>query len=429
MIRPIVTTRRHSRRLVWASALLAGPVACLFPQLASAQDSVQRGSNISVMERPRPGYEATGIRAGGFVAYPSLTLRTEYDDNLFARPDAVSDTIFTVQPSLEIRSDWGRHAAGLSLDADLKRHDRFKSEDTDAWKVAGTGRVDVSRDFIVRGQASVADRVEPRNTTAFSVESVEPIEYGIETAGVTASKDFNRVRVVGRANFARYDYRNGRDVAGTVVEQDYRDHDEFETGLKVAYAVSPIAAVFVDGGLQKMDYDLFQGHERDSDGVTALVGIDMEITRLVSGEVSVGYIKQSFDDPTFKDIANPHYRVRLDWYPTQLITVGLTATQRVTDSPLSSSPAYLSRAVELKADYELLRNLILSGQIHGADQDYRGIDRHDRRYGGVLSANYLVNRTLGVSLRYNYETLSSSGASRGRDFDDNSISLALVFQR
>jgi hypothetical protein len=85
--------------------------------------------------------------------------------------------------------------------------------------------------------------------------------------------------------------------------------------------------------------------------------------------------------------------------------------------------------VEIKADYELLRNLIISGQIHGADQDYRGIDRQDRRYGANLSANYLVNRTLGVSLRYNYETLSSSGANRGRDFDDNSISLALVLRR
>ncbi len=426
---PIVTLRRLSRRLGWAAAIFPAVAACLLPQIACAQESFQRGANVGVMDRPRPGYEALGLRASGFIAYPSVTVRAERDDNLFARPDAVSDTIVTVSPSLEVRSDWGRHAAGLSLNADLRRHDRFKSEDTDTWSVAGTGRADIRHDTTLNAQASFAERVEPRTSAAYTVESVEPIEYSTGIVGLTASKTLSRVQVVGRAELSRYNYRNGRSAAGTVVDENYRDHDEFETGVKVAFAVSPTAAVFVDGGYQKMDYDPFQGRERDSDGVTALVGIDMEITRLITGEVSVGYIKQSFNDPAYKDIAHPHYRVRLAWYPTQLITVGITATQRVTDSPLPSSPAYLSRAVELKADYELLRNLILSGQIRGADQDYRGIDRHDRRYGGTLSANYLLNRAVGVSLRYRYETLSSSGASRGRDFDDNSFSLALVFQR
>jgi hypothetical protein len=258
---------------------------------------------------------------------------------------------------------------------------------------------------------------------------VEPIEYREDVVGLTGSKAFSRVKLVGRAELTRYDYQNGRDVIGAVVEQNYRDHTEFETGVKVAYAVSPATAIFVDGGVQQMDYDPFEGRERDSNGLTALVGVDMEITRLITGEASVGYIKQSFDDPAYTDVANPHYRLRLNWYPTELITVGITATQRVTDSPLSSSPAYLARTVEIKADYELLRNLIISGQIHSADQDYRGIDRRDRRHGGGLSANYLLNRSVEASLRYKYERLSSSGASRGGDFDDNSISLALVFQR
>jgi len=187
--------------------------------------------------------------------------------------------------------------------------------------------------------------------------------------------------------------------------------------------------LFVEVGAQQMNYDETSPVNRDSKGVTALAGVDWEITRLITGEASVGYIHQTFDDGSYDDVSNPHYRVRLNWYPTPLITVGLTATQRVTDSPLADSPAFVARTVELRADYELLRNLIISGQILGTDQDYRGIDRNDRRYGVGLSANYLLNRTVGIGLRYKYETLESSGESRGTDFDDQSLSLALILQR
>ena len=70
-----------------ARASLVAGLLVLCPHVASAQDALfKRGENVGVLERPRPGYEALGIRAGGFIVYPSLTLRAEYDDNLFARP-------------------------------------------------------------------------------------------------------------------------------------------------------------------------------------------------------------------------------------------------------------------------------------------------------------------------------------------------------
>lgn len=421
----------HSRTtLRMTGAGLVGALLVASPQIAAAQDALfKRGENVGVLERPRPGYEALGVRAGGFIVYPSLTLRAEYDDNLFARPDAESDTILTTTPSLDVRSNWPRHSLTVAADANLRRHDRFKSEDTDTWSLVGQGRVDVSRDTTLTGRASFADRVEPRTSATSAVESVEPIQYREDMASVVATHQLSRVKLVGRAELARYDYSDGEDAAGGVIDEDYRDRSEIDVRAKVAYAHSPSTAFFVEAGAQQMRYEGSDGPDRDSEGFTALAGVDLELTRLITGELSVGYIHQTFNDPAYGDISNPHYRVRVDWYPTPLITVGLTATQRVNDSPLAEAPAFLARTVEVKADYELLRNLIISGQIHGADGDYRGIDRRDRRYGGSLSANYLMNRTVGVSMRYKYETLSSSGASQGRDFDDQSISLALVFQR
>lgn len=417
---------------VRAVLLVLGTVsAILSANGARAQEDplFKRGENVGVLERARPGYEALGVRAGGFVLYPKVTFRVERDDNVFAQTDAVADTIYSVAPELELQSDWPRHAASVNLEANLRRYDKYDSENADTWSLSGKGRVDVSRRTTVDVRAGHAERIEARTMGAYAVDPAEPIQFSTDNIAVVARQEFGRARLVATAELAKVDFDDGTEPGGIVIDQDYRDRTEAEVSAKLAYAVSPATAFFVEVGAQQMSYDETAPVNRDSQGMTALAGVDWEITRLITGEASVGYIHQSFDDSTYDDVSNPHYRLRLNWYPTPLITVGVTATQRVTDSSLVDSPAFVSRTVELKADYELLRNLIISGQIQGVDQDYRGIDRNDRRYGAGLSANYLLNRTVGVSLRYKYDTLESSGVSRGRDFDDQSMSLALILQR
>jgi len=429
MLQAISSFRTLAAAALGLLSAFGGASAAMAQAQAAAPPLFDRGENISVLERPRPGYEALGIRAGGFILYPKATFRVEYDDNVYAQPNAVSDTIYSLAPELELRSDWPRHAAAVNLEANLRRYDKYSSEDADTWSIAGRGRIDVSRRTRVDLRASHANRVEPRTQGAYAVDPAEPIQFRTDTVAVVGRQEFGRARLVATAELSKFDYDDGFEPGGNVIDQDYRDRTETEVSAKLAYAVSPATAFFVEVGAQQMSYDETAPVNRDSQGVTALAGVDWEITRLVTGEASVGYIHQSFDDSSYDDVSNPHYRLRLNWYPTQLITVGVTATQRVTDSPLVDSPAFVSRTVEVKADYELLRNLIISGQILGTDQDYRGIDRNDRRYGVGLSANYLLNRTVGVSLRYKYDTLESSGAERGRDFDDQSVSLALTLQR
>lgn len=414
--------------LACATWLVAGSA---FAQTAQAAQNLQadRTGNVAVLDRPRPDYEATGVRLGGFVAYPRVTVRAAYDDNVFAAPNARGDSIGSLAPAFSIRSDWPRHAVSLSADADLRRYDKFSSEDSNAWAVAGQGRLDVSHDSQVVVALSGGERIEPRTAAVSNVETEKPVRYGVEDATVKASRDFNRVKVAGTVEVSRQDYRDAHDLAGGVVDEDYRDHTQTDGTVKVSYAVSPASAFFVEGGLRRLDYGRVDGRTRDSHGTTVLMGVDREITRLIVGELSVGYLRQAFDDAFYRPVEKFHYRARLTWYPTPLVTVGVTATQSVDDSALRDVPGVLSQTAQINADYELLRNVIISGQISGSDQKYRGVDRHDRRLGSGLSVNYLANRTVGLSFRYKFNRLASSGARQGKDFQDNTLSLALVLQR
>jgi hypothetical protein len=73
--------------------------------------------------------------------------------------------------------------------------------------------------------------------------------------------------------------------------------------------------------------------------------------------------------------------------------------------------------------------VILTAAVEGNWMDYRGIERHDDRYSGQLSATWLLNRSVGIALQVSHASQHSYGVARGRSFDDTSVGLALTLQR
>lgn len=59
----------------------------------------------SVMERARPGYDAAGIRAGGFMVYPTASVTESYNDNIYATPaNETGDLITTLAAGVAVNS-------------------------------------------------------------------------------------------------------------------------------------------------------------------------------------------------------------------------------------------------------------------------------------------------------------------------------------
>src|SRR5690606_4765722 len=101
---------------------------------------------VSVQERPRPGYDALGLRAGAFQVYPRLTARIDHQDNIFASDDRpVDDMVYALQPEVSLRSDWSRHALSADAQASVVRHAEVRSEDSTTWSAGLNGRLDVGR--------------------------------------------------------------------------------------------------------------------------------------------------------------------------------------------------------------------------------------------------------------------------------------------
>jgi hypothetical protein len=403
-------------------------------QSGEAYSNFKRDRNVSVRQRPHPGYEALGLREGAFMVWPKLNTTVEYNNNIFATDGGEqSDTIFHVSPEVDLTSQWSRHQLDAYARATINRYVDHTTEDTEDYSVGASGRLDVLRTAQINGGLNWNQLTEPR-TSAASLGQAKPVQYQLTSSYLSGAREFNRLRLSGRFDAQNFLYLS---ETGNRPQSD-RDRTLYVFTGRADYAVSPDTAVFVQVAGNTRDYRLqaspsvlatYPGfQDRDSSGVEALVGANFEISALWRGEVGVGYLNQSYDNKAFKDISGFGARAQVEWFPTQLTTVTFTGSRTVEDAGITGSSGYLSTNIGAQVDHELLRNVILSAQAAYGKDDYRGIDRNDERYTAGISATYLVNRSVGVTVGYNHFQQDSKGLAGSGQFSVDKVGATLTLQ-
>jgi hypothetical protein len=421
----------------YAQEVSAGGIQLISTELISHDTnsvdstSYDRGRNVSVRERPRPDYQADGIHWGGFMIYPKVNLSGTYDDNIFAlQSRAVGDSIFNVSPEIDIQSTWSRNALSAYVRASQDVYAKNSTEDATQYATGLAGRFDFG-DSTLTGGVDYGHFVLPRFASNNVGFSIHPIPYDYAALDAQLAHEFTRLRVSVRVDDQIYDYQNGTTPAGAVVfEQDQNRNVVTVTG-KAEFAVSPDTAVYLTaaGNNRAYQFDLpTLDFARDSNGYEVDAGANFDITHLVRGEVQVGYLEQTYLSPQFKPIQGPTAKVAVEWFPTQLTTVTVQGSRFVGDAGVIGSAGYLGSVIGIQVDHELLRNLILTATGSASYDQYNGVDRNDTIDGAGVSANWLLNRHLGLTLAYNFADQRSVGTVRGADFNDNRVSLSAVVQ-
>ena len=298
---------------VSAVALLA--VLCavaVSPVLAQDADSLP-----DVADR----YEGTGMHAGSFWLLPTLESGLFYDSNIYARNRNIRDGIGTyVAPRLELHSDWGLHELNVELGA--SQYVYFDDPELNKTNVDGSidGRIDLRRDLVLLGGVKGGHFEQGLGDTNTNSLAAEPTRHEEGEAWASINKAFNRLSVSVGGGYHFYDYHDVDSILGGVIDQDFRDGDVFETGGRVSYAISPGTRVFGDFRYNWRDY---RGGGADSDGWRGLTGLEFEMSRLMRGEIGVGYMEQYYG--AGPDSSGISYHAGLTWNPTPLMTVKLDA--------------------------------------------------------------------------------------------------------
>ena len=412
-----------------ASTILVTGVGAASAQVMDTQS--QR--NVGVLDRPRPDYDAAGLRAGAFIILPRLTTTLDFDDNIYAGSTAkTSDTVVLLQPEVTVRSDWSRNMIEGYARATFNEYASHSSENTTEFEVRGDGRYDIAEDSNLNAGVRYARLMEPRYLSTTTQDVRHPVQYDLSGLNFGGVDTFNRLRLIGNVQLLQYSYDNAQNLLGQSVLEKDRDRTEWvETG-RVEYAYSPDTALFVSGSLNQRNYRLQPPaalFDRTSSGYDLTAGARVDLSHLARGEFAVGYLNQDYNSSVFQSVSGLSLHGKVDFFATPLTTVTLVADRAVGDAADPRSSGYLTTNGGVEVDHELMRNVILLAKASYGHDEYKGIQRTDDRWNARLGATYLVNRNVGVSVYYDYVDISSSGNDRINSYKVNKLLVSLVLQR
>ena len=385
-----------------------------------------------VLDRPRPDYQALGIDAAGFQIFPSLTVTPEYDDNIFVTTDDKrGDLITNIAPAVQARSNWSRDEVDAFANVSSNLYASHSTEDTTDYSVGASGRLDILTQSNVSGGFSFGTVTQPRTSEDTIGSADSPVQYKQASANIAGTQTLNRVQFSEGFNFQRITYDNTQDFFGNPIELSTLDSNVYQVFGRADYALSPQVALFVSGQVNDRRYDELPpvaSFDRDSSGYETTVGADFDITRLVRGQVQVGYLNQDYTSSAFHTVSGPVVHASVAYYFSGLTTFTVTADRSVIDAVDPIAVSFLQTRGGFQVDHELLRNVLLSGRFSYETDDFTGEQRDDRRVSASGSVTYLLNRHLGLTGEYSFLNEDSSGASRIGNYAVNVVSLSLVFQ-
>ncbi|ESQ81405.1 hypothetical protein AEAC466_21485, partial [Asticcacaulis sp. AC466] len=237
----------------------------------------------------------------------------------------------------------------------------------------------------------------------------------------------NRIRMTGVLNYSKLNFFDVRDANGNILPQNGRDFSTTGFSGRLDYAISPSVAVYGSYSGNSRDYQS-SSVNRNSHGYSAAVGTNFEITSLMRGEVEVGHLEQKYKNSAFKPASGTFVNGKVEYFPTQLMTVTLSNRSSVQETPDIGVSSFLSNNTNLRIDYELLRPLLLHASYGLISDDYKGEDRTDRRTSFELGARYMMSRRVSFQGQYQYSKNDSTGSAGIPGYVDNLFRISLVLQ-
>ena len=174
-------------------------------QLPQAQQ-LQYGETVT--SRQRPELDPLGIRAAGFLIYPSLAVGEQYNDNIFADDtEEVDDFITFIRPGVWVNSDWNNHALNFRADANIGKYADNGDEDFEDYAFGTDGRLDITRNQSLFTNALYSHLHQNRGDPD-DPQGRNQGEYDLYTITGGYNHTFNRLSVTLEGTGTHYDYDN-----------------------------------------------------------------------------------------------------------------------------------------------------------------------------------------------------------------------------
>jgi hypothetical protein len=364
-----------------------------------------------------------GDYAGSFLVKSAVELRGGYDTNPARTSAPRGSPVYVVAPEFVAFSDWERHAlvadlrgsftgytntfppvpgVGSSAPTTLDRPDFIGHVD---------GRLDVSRDTRLLGQARL--RVATDNPGSPNVQAGLSRYPVYATFGSTLGVDqsFNRLQLSAGAAVDRTIYQYSQLTDGTSTSNDDRNYNQYGGLGRISYDLMPGLKPFgeIEGNVRSHDLLVDRsGYQRNSSGGNVRAGTSFELSRLLTGEVAVGWAARTYEDPRLLPLQGLLTSASLVWAATPLTTAKFFATTSIDETTVPGVSGVLTHTYTAELDHDFRRWLTAIGKFTWGSQQYQGDDRFDRFYSLSGDLIYKMSRTLWVKGTLRRDWLNSS---------------------
>jgi len=351
-----------------------------------------------------------GVRLGSFTLFPSVETDGDYNSNLFASPVALGDYSLEVRPAVRLASNWSTHAIEVRASGDLSYHDKYPSEDNRAYVVEGLGRLDVTRRTNLQGAVSREYAQESRNAINATSVGTRP-NITVDRGRASFNHRFNRLSVQLRGAIVDTSYSS--DVFDGMVESNSdRDYLLYEEAMHPKWEFMPTLFIFTDIAFNQRDYAIpafTDGRIRSSTGQRYRAGVSFGNSgEFLRGEVSLGYGRQTPDNPTLDVIDGLLIDANLTWRPTPITSVLFTAATDVAETTTVNSGGVMERTYGLEARHNFRTRLVGIAGLGFFTRDFVGAGIHENQLTAATGLEYYLSRQAVLFGRYQHTVFDST---------------------
>ena len=241
-----------------------------------------------------------------------------------------------------------------------------------------------------------------------------PARYPVYTTlggTVGVDQNFNRLQLSAGATADRTVYQASKLTDGTSSSNDDRNFNQFGGLGRVSYdlitGLKPFGEIV--GNVREHDQQADRnGYLRNSSGGSVRAGTSFEFSRILTGELAVGWAARTYQDPRLMPLQGLLTSASLVWVATPLTTARFFATTSIDETTVPGVSGVLTNTYTVQVDHDFRRWLTAIGKFTWGTQDYQGDARYDRFYSVSGDLIYKLNRNIWLKGTLRRDWLDSS---------------------
>jgi hypothetical protein len=374
-------------------------------------------------------FGAVGDYAGSFLIKSAVEVSGGYDTNPGRTNEPHGLPFWVVAPEFLAVSDWERHALVADLRGSFTGYGNslpptiggaVSSAPTDVSRPNFVGhvdgRIDVSRDTQITSQVRLLVSTDnPGSPNVQAGLARYPI-YSTLGGSFGLDQNFNRLNIAVGGTADRTVYQNSTLTDGETSNNDDRNFNQFGGIGRASYELTPAIKPFVEVEGDSRVHDLAldrNGFARDSDGGYAKGGTTFEFTRLLTGEISVGWAARDYVDPRLDRLQGLLTTASLTWTATPLTTAKFYSDTQIAETTLPGTSGVLVHTYTVEVDHDFRRWLTAIGKFTYGTLDYQGDNRTDKTFTWEGDLIYKMTRNLWIKGTIRRDILDSNIVGAG----------------